>query len=146
MKRDFPLFLIDRLKNETYPFDYIACFDTEVGFVSRVVPFFDDASFHEFITSSKKVDNSEYTSITFKFKRSGGLVIVIEDFLFQFEWNGQKKTRVRTLLKKALKKYLHVEVERTPHDDYSIDNQIIQQVLTVENAKSNYDKLLLRAN
>lgn len=146
MKRDFPLFLIDRLKNETYPFDYIACFDTEVGFVSRVVPFFDDASFHEFIASSKKVDDCEYSSITFKFKRSGGLVIVIEDFLFQFEWNGQKKTRVRTLLKKALKKYLHVEVERTPHDDYSIDNQIIQQVLTVENAKSNYDKLLLRAN
>ena len=40
---------------------------------------------------------------------------------------------------------LHAEVERTPQDDLSIDNQIKQQELSVERAKANYNELLSRA-
>jgi len=145
-KREYPLFLIDRSKHASYPFDYIACFDREVGFIARVVPFFDDAPFHELIAQSIKIDERDYTSITYRFKQKGGLVVVIEDFLYYFDWTTEKKNRVKTLLKKGLKKYLHAEVERTPQDDLSIENQIRQQQLTVERAKSNYDDLLSRAN
>jgi len=143
--REHPLFLIDRSKHASYPFDYIACFDREVGFIARVVPFFDDAPYHEFIAQSKKIEDSDCMSITYRF-RKGGLVIVIEDFLYYFDWTTEKKTRIKTLLKKALKKYMHAEVERTPHDNLGIEAQIIQQELTVERAKANYDELLRRAN
>jgi len=145
-KRKYPLFLIDRSKNANLPFDYIACLDREVGFIARVVPFFDDAPLHEFIALSMEIEDSDYTSIIFRFKKKGGLVMVIEDFLYNFDWTTEKKTRVKTLLKKALKKYMHAEVERTPHDDLSLENQIMQQQLIVERAKSNYDELLRRAN
>jgi hypothetical protein len=54
---------------------------------------------------------------------------------------------VQTLLKKALKKFLHAEVERTPDlKDLDIDNQIIQQQLTIDRAKQMYDELVIRAN
>lgn len=146
MKREYPLFIIDRSKHSAYPFDYIACFDRQVGFIARVVPFFQDEPFNEFIAQSKQITDSENTSIVYKFKRKGGLIIVIEDFNYYFEWTTEIKTRIRVLLKKALKKYLHAEVERTPHDDFGIENQIKQQQETIDRAKSNYDDLLRRAN
>lgn len=144
-KRTYPLFLIDRSKAAAYPFDYITCFDQTCGFVARVVPFFSDQPFNEFITMSRKIEGSEYASVTYKFNR-GGVVLVIEDYLYDFQLTGEVKTRIHTLLKKALKKYLHAEVERTPANDLSIENQIKQQELTIERARQNYDDLVHRAN
>lgn len=146
-KRNYPLILIDRSKPANYPNDYIVCLDREVGFVARVVPFFENHSLNLFIEKSKLNPDFDYISIIYKFRhREGGVILAIDDFLHNFEIEKKQKNRLKVLLKKALKKYLHAEVERTPKDDLSIENQIKQQQLTVERAKSNYDDLLLRAN
>lgn len=145
MKRNYPLFLIDRTKSATYPFDFIASFDRTVGFVARVVYLPSDPAYFEFIKQQSQIENAEYFSITLKFK-TGGVVVLAEDFLYFFELTTDNKKRVQTLLKKAMKKYLHAEVERTPADGLDVDNQIKQQQLTIERAKQNYDDLVSRAN
>ena len=144
-KREYPLFLIDRSKSEAYPFDYIACMDRTVGFVARAVFFPDDIQYGEYIKKMQHIEHAEYFNVGMKLKK-GGIVLVVEDFMYNFELTTENKNRVRTLLKKAFKKYLHAEIDRTPHDDLSIDNQIIQQELTVDRARSNYSDLLRRAN
>lgn len=145
MKRNYPLFLIDRSKQSAYPFDFIVCHDRSVGFIARVVSFFQDAPFNEFIKQSANIKDSENISIPYKFKSKGGLIIVIEDFFYNFEWDKEIRNRIDALLKKALKKYLHAEADRTPNDDLSIDNQIKQQELTIERAKQNYNELVERS-
>lgn len=145
MKRNYPLFLIDRTKSATYPFDFIACFDRTVGFVARVVYLPTDESYSEFIKKGIQIENSEYFAVTFRF-RKGGVLLVAEDFMYSFELTSDNLARVQTLLKKALKKYLHTEADRTPADGLDVDNQIKQQQLTIERAKQNYDDLVSRAN
>jgi 5S rRNA maturation endonuclease (ribonuclease M5) len=144
MKRNYPLITIDRSKHKTYPFDFITCNDNTVGFIARVVPFFDDIPYNEFLNKSKEVNDSQYTSITHKLKK-GGIILVVEDFLYDFEWTGEIKARIRTLLKKALKKFLHAEVDRSLDANLSIEDQIKQQELTIEQAKHQYDQLVKRS-
>jgi len=146
MKRIYPLFLIDRSCAASYPFNFIACFDQTVGFVARVVHFAADEQYFEYVKKASQIEHAEYMNVMFKAKR-GGVILVAEDFLYNFEMNKANLSRVQTLLKKALKKFLHAEVERTPDlKDLDIDNQIIQQQLTVERAKQNYDDLVHCAN
>lgn len=144
-KREYPLFIIDRSKNETYPFDYIVCLDRTVGFVARVVHFGQDVQYFEFVKKAQQIEYAEFFNVTLKL-RKGGVILAAEDFIYNFELTTENKNRVKTLLKKALKKYLHTEMERTPHDDLSIENQIIQQELTVERARSTYSDLLKCTN
>lgn len=144
MKRNYPLFTVDRSKHSTYPFDFITCYDRTVGFVARVIPFFEDAPFNEYLKKSSEIDGAETTSITKRFNKQGGLVLVIEDFLYYFEWTSENKSRVQSLLKKALKKFLHAEVDRTAMGDLDIENQIKQQQESVELAKQNYQQLVER--
>lgn len=144
-KREYPLFLIDRSKAANYPFDFIACFDRSVGFVARVVYLPSNEAYTEFLRKHDQIENSEFFSITFKFKQ-GGVILLAEDFLYHFELTKENLNRVQTLLKKALKKYLHAEADRTPADELSIDNQIKQQELTIERARQNYAELVNRAN
>ncbi len=146
MKRDYPLFLIDRSQAAAYPFNYITCFDKTVGFVARVVHFPADAQYFEFVKAASQIEHAEYMNVMFKAKR-GGVILVCEDFLYNFELTNANLKRVQALLKKAMKKFLHAEVERTPDlNDLDIDNQIIQQQLSVERAKQMYDDLVRRAN
>lgn len=146
MKRTYPLFLIDRSKAASYPFDYITCMDRTVGFVARVVHFREDAQLNEFIDQARNIEASDYTSIASRFIR-GGVVLIVEEFLFDFDEQVQEhRTRIKTLLKKALKKYLHAETVRTPHKDLNIDSQILQQELTIERAKSNYEQLVAQSS
>jgi hypothetical protein len=146
MKRDYPLFLIDRSCAASYPFPYIACFDRTVGFVARVVHFPADQQYHEFVRQASQIEHSQYLNVMFKAKR-GGVILVCEDFLYDFPFNHENLKRIQTLLKKAMKKFLHAEVERTPDlKDLDIDNQILQQQLTVDRAKQMYDDLVRRAN
>ncbi len=142
MKRNYPLFTIDRSKHSTYPFDYISCYDRTVGFIAKVVPFFEDAPFNEYLNRANEIEGAEITSVTMRFKKKGGLIIVIEDFLYYFELTKENKNKVQSLLKKALKKYVHAEVEKTAMDNLDIHNQVKQQELTVERAKQNYDQLV----
>lgn len=146
MKRTYPLFLIDRSKAASYPFDYISCFDKTCGFVARVVHFREDAQLNEFIDQARNIEASDYTSIANRLLQ-GGVVLIVEEFLFDFdEQIKEHRTRIKTLLKKALKKYLHAEAERTPHKNLEIDSQIQLQELTIERAKSNYEQLVAQSS
>lgn len=145
MKRTYPLFLIDRSKSASYPFDFIVCFDSTVGFVARVVYLPTNEAYTEFIKKGIQIENSEYFAVTFRLKK-GGVILVAEDFMYSFELTMDNLGRVQTLLKKALKKYLHTEVERTPADELGIDEQIKQQQFTIERARQNYSDLVARAN
>lgn len=145
MKRDYPLFLIDRSKAASYPNDYIVCLDREVGFVAKALFFPHNDIYNEFVARMAEVDNNELAGLSMRLK-SGGVALQIVDFLYRFEVSTEAKNRVQVLLKKALKKYLNAEVERTPHKGLGIDFQIKQQRLTLERAIQNYDDLVRRAN
>ena len=143
-KRDYPLFLIDRSKHESYPFDVVTCVDKTVGFVAKVIHMPTDVMYNEFVTQ-QNVSSSEIIFDCFK-ARKGGIIILIIDFLYYFEWTKENQVRVKTLLKKGFKKFLHAEGNKTPVGELSLDNQILQQELTIERAKQNYSDLLARAN
>lgn len=146
MKRDYPLFLIDRSKLSTYPFDYISCFDREVGFVARIVIFKEDKLFNEFILQQSNISDAEIGSYATRLKM-GGVILVVEDFLYHFEITGAIKERIKTLMKKAMKKYLFATYEReTDGTDFNIENQIKMQELTIERAKSTFDALIKRSS
>lgn len=145
-KRDYPLFLIDRSKTGTYPFDYIACFDRQVGFIARVVYFKETAALNEFIEQQKKLKEAEISGQVYRLKQ-GGIILVVEDYLYYFEITEEIKGRINTLMKKALKKYLHAEIEKAPDaNNFGIDEQIKQQELTIERAKSNFEELVKRSS
>ncbi|MCL2597276.1 MAG: hypothetical protein FWD66_06410 [Paludibacter sp.] len=144
-KREYPLFLIDRTRSESYPSDYIVCLDREVGFVAQVVHFPKNEMYNAFLRKFENIENNELAGIHTPLK-NGGLVLQIIDFLYYFEVKTETKNRVQVLLKKALKKYIHAEINRTPNDDLGIENQIKQQKLTIERTKQNYNDLLQRAN
>lgn len=147
MKRSYPLFIIDRSKHSSYPFDFIYCDDKEKGFVARIVPFFENATFNEYLNQAKYTEDNKPFEF-FRFKNKGGVVLIIEEFKNDEIDITRSSTyaSVKSLLKKALKKYLHAEVDRTPHDDLGIENQIKQQALTIERAKQNYEELVKRSN
>ena len=145
MKREYPLFIIDRSKPAAYPSDFIVCLDRELGFVAKPVLLPTDELFNEFLKRSASIESSEYFSVKTKMKK-GGIVLLAVDFLYFFEMTEKNKSRIEVLLKKAFKKYLHAEFDRTPSDDLNIDNQIKQQRLTIERAKANYNELVLRSS
>lgn len=143
MKRTYPLILIDRSKSG-YENDYIVCTDKTVGFIAKVTHFKTETSYNEFVEAKENSINEEWF-IVFKLK-NGGLILNVEEFLYQFDNTPENISRIKTLLKKSMKKYLHAEVDRTPHSDFSIENQIKLQKLTIERAKSNYNDLVLRSS
>ena len=145
-KRDYPLFIIDRTKSDNYPDDYVVCLDREAGFAARVVYFPEQSAYQAFVENFNNRENAEISGVHFPLKKGGGVVLQLVDFLYHFELTNDIKSRIKTLLKKALKKYLHAEKDRTPDkEDLSIENQIKQQRLTIEQAVRNYDELLRRA-
>lgn len=142
MKRNYPLIMIDRSKHSTYPFDYITCLDSEVGFVARVVIFKDNATLKAYAASLPNLPVKPYVLML----KNGGIALIIEGFIYEFELTTANVTRVNALLKKALKKYFFATSDREPDEvNLSIDNQIKQQQLSIDRAKSNYDELVRRS-
>lgn len=144
-KREYPLFMIDRSRSAKYPSDFITCLDREVGFVAQVLHLPNADVWREFLAAFRQIEHPELTGFALPFK-TGGVVLRVLEFLYEFEVSTETKNRVQVLLKKGLKKYLHAEVERTPAGDRGLENQIRQQQLTLERAEQNYEDLLARAN
>ncbi|GHT04211.1 hypothetical protein AGMMS49525_10300 [Bacteroidia bacterium] len=144
MKREYPLFTIDRTKSEAYPFDFVVCHDRTVGFVAKVVHLTVDELLSDFF---KHVENSETEIFSYVLPlNKGGLILKIVDFTHDFELTAQNRSRIATLLKKCMKKYVHAEVELTAHGGLDIENQIKAQQETVARAKATYETLLARCN
>ncbi|MFV0468654.1 MAG: hypothetical protein ACK5MK_06980 [Dysgonomonas sp.] len=141
-KRLYPLFLIDRSRN-AYPYDFVLCTHQTCGFIAKGIYFFDDNVYQKFIEEKNKVANSHFVHVSKKLN-TGGVVLLIEEFLFSFDENNPKHIpKVQSLLKRGLKAYLHGEANKTPHKDFGIDNQILFQEVTIERAKSNYNAMLM---
>jgi polyhydroxyalkanoate synthesis regulator phasin len=120
--------------------------DRQVGFIARVVFFNENAPLNAFIEQQSKIENADISSIVHRLKK-GGIILVVEDFLYYFEITEEIKSRINTLMKKALKKYLHAEIEKAPDkNSFGIDEQIKQQELTIERAKANFDDLVKRSS
>ncbi|MDR1552617.1 MAG: hypothetical protein LBS69_04030 [Prevotellaceae bacterium] len=145
-KREYPLFIIDTSKRDGYPFDCLVCLDRTVGFVARVFQFWQDEPLRDFVEKSKKNPHFEFLTLMYRFSGGGGVILVIEDFLYHFEFNYENKNRVKSLLKKLIKKYIYTEKDRTPREELTLENQIKQQKINIENARENYDEILHRTN
>lgn len=125
MKRKFPLFIIDTETYEAPQTHYISCTDEETPFVISV----------------KVVQElpAKHTSI---YELKGSLLFEVVKVA-----KDANEERVKTLLKKAIKKYLAPFSHRNyTSKDLSIDNQIYQQELTISRAKRKYDELLAQAD
>lgn len=142
-KRTYPLILIDRSCAASYPYIFVAVFDQTVGFVARVIYFFHDEQYNAWMQAVSGTEKETF-AYALPLKR-GGVVLVIEDFFYEFDIS-KNRSRISSLMKKAIKKVLHAEVDRTPNmKDIDIDNQILQQKMTIERAKANYDDLMHRS-
>lgn len=125
MKRDYPIFIIDRDEVGEPPCQYISCVDDTTPFIIKVracdeLPE-NHAELYEYVKG-----------VLFE------VVKIADDY---------DKTRAKSLLKKAIKKFLLIFDTNNykGKDDLSLDSQIYQQELTISRAKKNYRELLARA-
>lgn len=139
-KRNYPLFLIDRAKNQKYPNTYITCTDKNVGFVAQVSLIENDVPYYSLVENQKDFD-------LFKKTTKGGLYFEIIDFLNpDLDYNSStNKSKIESLCKRAFKKCIHNEVDKVPNGEFGIDQQIKMIEETIELNERNYDSLVERA-
>lgn len=126
MKRNYPLFIIDKTTSESFPYHHIAVMG-ETPFVVRVQLL---KNIKDFVLAP--TDHLVPLS-------SGGV-------LFEIISQIDNLQAVQGLLKKAAKKYmLGYKADNYKGKDLSLDNQIQQQKLTIEHNKRNYAKLVEQA-
>lgn len=126
MKREFPLFIIDKTTSEGFPYHHIAVMG-ETPFVVRV-------------RLLKNLENYQPTGAFYLHSLSSE-VILFEAVSCKDDGPG-----IQSLLKKAAKKYLlGYKTDNYKGKDLSLDNQIHQQKLTIEHNKRNYAKLVEQA-
>lgn len=147
MPKEYPLFIIDRnrrSRDENHQFDYLVCLDKEVGFVGKVVLFGRNA-FDEFNDKKASIDGVDYMNYSCLFKSGeAGVVLFIVDFLYDFDLNSRTTGRLRSLLKKGMKKYLHAEIATVPDsDNLSLDNQIKVLEDVLKDIKAGYAKMVV---
>lgn len=126
MKRQYPLFIIDKTVTEGFPYHHIAVMGEE-PFVVRV----------------RLLENlNDYTptgSFLLHPLNKGAI-------LFEVVSTNYNSPKIQSLLKKAAKKYLlGYRDENYKDKDLNIDNQIYQQKLTIEHNKRNYHRLVAQA-
>ena len=126
MKRNYPLFIIDKTTSEGFPYHHIAVMG-ETPFVVRV-------------RLIKDLQGYQPPGTFFLHQLSHNAV------LFEVVSGVPDEAKVQSLLKKAAKKYmLGYKTDNYKGKDLSLDNQIHQQKLTIEYNKRNYAKLVEQA-
>ena len=125
MKRDYPLFIIDKTTSEGFPYHHIAVMG-ETPFVIRVRLVKD---LNIFVSGAFCIHMLSNSAVLFE-------VVSTKD----------DGPQIQSLLKKAAKKYmLGYKTDNYKGKDLSLDNQIHQQKLTIEHNKRNYAKLVEQA-
>lgn len=126
MKRNYPLFIIDKTTSEGFPYHHIAVMG-ETPFVVRV-------------QLLKKIKDHILAPTDYLIPLSSGGV------LFEIISKVNNPEALQGLLKKAAKKYIMgYKTDNYKGKDLSLDNQIHQQKLTIEHNKRNYAKLVEQA-
>lgn len=126
MKREFPLFIIDKTTSEGFPYHHIAVMG-ETPFVVRV-------------RLLKSLGNYQPIGAFHLHPLSSGVI------LFEVVSCKDDGPGIQSLLKKAAKKYLlGYKTDNYKGKELSLDNQIYQQKLTIEQNKRNFDRLVEQA-
>ena len=126
MKRQYPLFIIDKAVTEGFPYHHIAVMGEE-PFVVRV-------------RLLENLNDYTPTGAFLLHPLHKGAV------LFEVVSTKYDSPKIQSLLKKAAKKYLlGYRDENYKDKDLNIDNQIHQQKLTIEHNKRNYHRLVEQA-
>lgn len=126
MKRQYPLFIIDKTVTEGFPYHHIAVMGEE-PFVIRV-------------RLLENLNDYTPTGSFFLHPLHKGAI------LFEVVSTNYNSPKIQSLLKKAAKKYLlGYRDENYKDKDLNIDNQIYQQKLTIEHNKRNYHRLVAQA-
>ena len=133
MRRNYPLFIIDKTTSESFPYHHIAVMG-KTPFVIRVSLLRDlgnwvhpEYQFYiHYLSSPRNLS-------------AGGV-------LFEIVSPVDNPIAAQSLLKKAAKKYmLGYKTDNYKGKDLSLDNQIYQLKLTIEHNKRNYSKLVEQA-
>ena len=102
--KNFPLFIIDRSKPESYPFDFIVCTHPKYGFVAKIIIYNTNHAYYDFIDKSNDLEIKQ--DLVLKKMKQGGLVLQIESFFSEFEKNESNLKKIYWFANKALSKYI----------------------------------------
>lgn len=136
MPKKYPAFIIDRCREyvDGISYDYIACTDKTVGFVARAYSVRRTAAepINAYVDSFPP-EEAEVRFIVVNFETIS-VVLEIVEFLQAPALDAQERTRIKSLLKKAARKYMaYITKNESPHykDGVSLVNQIkvIEDVL-----------------
>ncbi len=148
MAKLFPLTLIDIRKDKKHPYEYITVTDKALAFVARILEFYKDEDYRNFYKTAQEHKDFEikYMSYDFGKGREGGFVVEVVHFFYEFPKTTQNTKRIRSLMKRAINKYVHNAVDRAIKfsKEIDLDTQITQMKETIQRAKSNYSQLLER--
>ena len=140
--KEYPAFIIDRSRRSEasrFADDFIVCTDREVGFIARVykLPKSRRAEFEQSISclSESQIDNRYYFAII------GNLLCVLEIVRLLHEPVAHLN-RLRPLMKKALKAYLHGEEQFVRREGKSYDDQIAALDDVLRMAKSQRPRMV----
>ena len=147
MPKNYPAFIIDRCRQiiDGIAYDFVVCTDKTVGFVARAYAVNREQAYavDEYIRTLK-VEDVDLRFVVAKFERVT-VVLEIVEFLQSPALDSQERARVRSLLKKAARKYMtYVSKNEAPIDSEgaSIGNQIKAVSDVVATAESQYDRLV----
>ena len=126
-------------------YDYIVCTDKTVGFVARAYAVNREQAYavDDYIRSLK-VEDVDLRFVVAKFERVS-VVLEIVEFLQSPALDAQERARVRSLLKKAARKYMtYVSKNESPTDGdgVSLENQLKAVSDVVATAESQYARLV----
>ncbi len=147
MPKNYPAFIIDRCRQiiDGTAYDFVVCTNKTVGFVARAYAVSREQAYavDDYIRSLK-VEDVDLRFAVARFERVT-VVLEIVEFLQSPALDAQERARVRSLLKKAARKYMiYVSKNEAPRDSEgaSIGNQIKAVSDVVATAESQYDRLV----
>lgn len=133
MPKNYPAFIIDRCREyiDGISYDYIACTDKTVGFVARVYSVRRTAS----DTINSYIDSfpTEEAEVRFIVATVEHVAIVLEivSFLQSPKFDSQERSRIKSLLKKAARKYLaYIMKHESPY--YKDGNSLVNQIKVLD--------------
>ena len=139
MPKDYPAFIIDRSRRSEasrFTDDFIVCTDKEVGFIARVYKVPKSRRAEVAARMDDPANENRYLAVV-----AGDAVAVMEIVKMLHEpvahWS-----RLRPLMKKALKAYVHGEVEAVRRDGLPYDDQIAALDDVVGMVESQYPRLV----
>ena len=140
--KEYPAFIIDRSRrseSSRFSDDFIVCTDREVGFIARVykLPKSRRAEFEQSIAclSESQIDNRYYFAII-------GNVLCVLEVVRMLHEPVAHINRLRPLMKKSFKAYIHGEESAVRRDGQPYDDQIAALDDILRMAKSQRSRMV----